>query len=104
MGQPLPFLPPAGEEALQLDKTYVVVSVDEFTSEVQALKGYRIVLDGGEDHVLAIAAWHRPIVGRKSKLGAFMVALSEDMTTWPARKIQVKKWVERDREIVEVKK
>lgn len=104
MSESLPFLPPAGDEAVILNHTYVVVGVEPFTSEVQGLKGFRIVLDGGEDHILAIPAWDRPVVGRKSKLGSFMVALGEDMTKWPTRKVQIKSWQERDREVVEVKK
>ena len=92
-----------GEEALELKHPYTVVNVEPFTSEVHGYQGYRVILDGGEDHQLAIALWHRPVASRTSKWGSFAVALGEDMSKWLARVIKVISWEPRNRVVEEVK-
>lgn len=97
----LPQLPLPGEEAIVLDKEYTIVSVEEFTSDVQGFYGWRVTLDGGPDDLLAIPLWVRDIVGRKSKLGSFIEALGNDPKVWEGRIIKFARWVERDR-LIEV--
>lgn len=99
----MPQLPLPGEEALILDKEYSIVSVEEFVSDVQQFYGWRVTLDGGSDNLLAFALWVRDIVGRKSKLGAFIAALGNDPDEWAGHIIKITRWVERDRAIEVVK-
>jgi hypothetical protein len=98
-----PRLADKGEEALKLNKEYVVVGAEEFVSEVNGYHGIRITLDGGTEDVLAIPLWVSEVVSRKSKLGAFMVALGTDYKKWGAERIKVTRWNQKDREVVKIK-
>lgn len=99
----MPQLPLPGDEAVKLDKTYIILTVEPFTSEVQTFAGLRVTLDGGKDDLLAIPLWMRETVGRKSKCGAFLVALGRNLDSWVGKKIQFVKWQPKDREIKVVK-
>jgi len=99
----MPQLPLPGEETLKLGQKYVILSVEEFKSDVQGFLGWRVTLDGGKDDLLAIPLWVRDIVGRSSKLGAFLVALGQDSDSWNGHIIEFVKWQPRDREIKVVK-
>lgn len=92
-----------GEEALVIGQHYTVVNVEPFISEIHKWEGYRVVLDGGEDHQLMVTLWHRPVASRTSKWGSFAVALGEDMSKWLARVIKVISWEPRNRVVEEVK-
>ena len=99
----LPQLPLPGEEAIVLNKDYLIMSVEEFTSDVQGFFGWRVILDGGSNNLLAIALWVRDIVGRKSKLGAFIETLGNDPDGWVGKIIRFVSWVAKERAIMEVK-
>ena len=94
---PMPDLPFPSDEAIKLNKDYVLVDVSPFTSEVQGFNGYRVVLDGGSDDLIAIALWSREVVGRSSKLGSFLVALGRDQEEWTGKIIQFVAWQPKDR-------
>ena len=98
-----PQLPLPGEEAIKLDKKYVIMEVKDFTSEVQKLHGWRVTLDGGGDDLLAIPLWFREVVGRRAKMGSFIAALGNDPDAWVGHTIQFVAWAERNREIKVVK-
>jgi len=98
-----PQLPLPGEEAIKLGKDYVIMSVDDFTSEVQNLHGWRVTLDGGKDDTLAIPLWFREVVSQRSKMGSFIAALGNDPDAWNGHTIQFVSWVDRNREIKVVK-
>lgn len=97
----MPVLPLPGEEILKLNLPYAVMSVEPFKSEVNGYFGFRVVLDGGKDNVLSLALWYGETVGRKSKMGSFMVALGQDVLTWPLKIIKVISWNAKNR-IVEL--
>ena len=103
MGKADPTLPLPGDEAVQLGIPYKVTAVQDFVSEVQGFSGYRVILDGGEGNQIAIPLWYREIAGRRSKLGAFMVALGEDIPEWTGKKIVFVNWQDRERVIEAVK-
>jgi len=92
-------LPLPGDEAIKLGHKYRIASVEEFTSDVQGLKGIRVTLDGGKDEKIALALWLRSTVGKKSKLGSFVVALGDNTDNWIGKHIRFISWIERKREI-----
>jgi hypothetical protein len=98
-----PRLADKGEEALKLNKDYVVVGAEKFISQVNGYNGIRVTLDGGTDDILALPLWVSEIVSRKSKLGAFMVALGTDYDKWGGERIKVARWNAKDREVVKIK-
>jgi len=97
----MPQLPLPGDDAVQLDKKYVILAAEPFHSEVQGYKGARITLDGGTDALLAIPLWYRETVGSLSKFGSFILALGNDMNQWVGKTIIFKEWTEKNR-IIEV--
>lgn len=103
MTEKKPELPLPGEETLKLNTPYVIMAVDDFESEVQGYHGWRVVLDGGGDEILAMALWYRDIVGRMSKLGAFLAALGNEKDAWAGRTVKFLSWEKGDRvlEVVE---
>jgi len=99
----LPEMPLPGEECMILNHTYEIKNVESFTSELRGFEGIRVTLNDGSDLFWAVALWMgRQIVGRKSKLGAFILALGNDPDKWVGQKIQFKKWEPRDRVIEKV--
>lgn len=96
-------LPLPGDEAVKLDKKYIILDVQEFTSEVQGLKGWRVTLDGGKDDILALALWSRDVASYYSKLGSFMSVLGNLTDNWVGKTIIFKSWTDRKREIEIVK-
>lgn len=92
-----------GEESLKLNHDYVVVGAEEFISEVEGYHGLRVTLDGGTDDLIAIPLWVSEVVSRKSKLGAFMVALTPDYKKWGGERIKVTRWNNKDREVIKIK-
>jgi len=98
-----PKLADKGEEALKLNKDYVVVGAEEFISDVNGYHGVRITLDGGPDDLLAIPLWISEVVSRTSKLGAFMVALGIDYHKWGGERVKVTRWENKRREVIKIK-
>jgi len=92
-----------GDEAVKLDKDYIILTTEEFVSDVQGFLGWRVTLDGGANNILAIPLWVRDIVGRSSKTGSFIVALGDDHAKWVGHTIQFVSWQPRDRKIKVVK-
>ena len=43
--------------------------------------------------------WLRPVVGSRSKLGAFIAALGNDIDKWVGKKVKIITWRHRNREI-----
>ena len=97
-----PHLTLPGEEAIEIGKHYLIQEASEFHSDVQGYRGYRIVLDGGEDDVLVIPLWYKEVASRTSKLGSFMVALGEDIKTWKGKRVALLVWEDKNRKVVEV--
>jgi len=99
----LPQLPLPGEEALRLDHPYRIISVSQFTSELRNFPGLRVELDGGVNDHIVVTPWLRETVGRKSKIGAFILALGNDTDQWIGKVIIFRRWESRNREIEVVK-
>ena len=97
----VPQLALPGEEKIEYGVAYQVVSCEPFTSEVQGFVGYRLVLQAEEGEPFAIPLWSRDVVGRKSKMGAFLVALGQDISAWPGQWVEFLSWEPRNREVIE---
>ena len=97
----VPQLALPGEEEIEYGVVYQVVSCEPFTSDVQGFKGYRLVLQAEGDELFAIPLWSRDVVGRRSKMGAFMMALGQDIESWPGRWVEFVAWEPRNREVIE---
>lgn len=96
-------LPLPGDEAVKLDKKYVILEAAEFTSEVQGLHGFKVTLDGGKDDILALALWSREVASRTSKIGSFLDKLGNELDKWVGKTIIFKSWTDKKREIEVVK-
>lgn len=79
-------------------REYKVKSAEEFKSAVRNFAGIRVVLDGREGEVIE-SLWIREIVGKNSKLGAFIKALGKNTDKWQGKKIFFKTWGVGQREI-----
>jgi len=99
----VPQLPLPGEEEIEYGVAYEVVSCGSFTSDVQGFSGYRLVLQAEGGEPFAIPLWSRNVVGRKSKMGAFLVALGQAISEWPGRWVEFVTWEPRNREVKEHK-
>jgi len=99
----LPQIPLPGEEKLKLDHAYRIVSCEEFFSELRNYHGLRVTLNGGTDDLIAVPLWLRETAGRKSKIGAFVSVLGEDVDRWVGKVIVFREWKPRNRVIEEVK-
>ena len=97
----VPQLALPGEEEIEYGVAYEVVSCEPFVSDVQGFSGYRLVLQAKEGEPFTIPLWRRDVVGRKSKMGAFLVALGRDMKSWPGRWVEFLLWEPRNREVIE---
>lgn len=95
----MPELPLPGDEAVKIGHKYTIITVEPFTSEVQQYNGWRVTLDGGKDNLIAIPLWQVEIAGRKSKFGAFIVALGNNPDKWIGKTIEFVTWAERNRQI-----
>ena len=92
-------LPPRGEEAITIGKTYTILLAETFVSEVSKYKGIRVTLEAGLDDVLAIPLWLGDVVSRNSKLGAFISLLGDNTDEWLNKQIQFVQWEPKHREI-----
>lgn len=95
----LPQLPLPGAEAIKVGQKYVILTVEEFVSELQNFEGWRVTLDGGKDNLLAIPLWYGETVSRTSKLGSFVDKLGNDYDKWIGKIIKFVKWSPKDNEI-----
>jgi len=99
----LPQVPLPGEERLVLNHTYEIKDVEPFTSELRGFEGIRVTLGNGSESDWTLALWTgRSVVGRKSKLGAFIEALGRDTNKWIGKRIQFRRWDRGDRVIAKV--
>ena len=92
-------VPPPGEEELRLNYIYLIKEVREFTSELKGYKGVRVLLQGEKKEMVSIPLWYRDIVGRRSKLGSFVLVLGDDLAGWIGKKIKFISWEKNKREI-----
>lgn len=100
----LPQLPLPGEEAIKVGHPYQILTVEDFKSEVQGFIGWRVTLDGGKDDLIAIPLWVRDIVGRRSKMGAFIEVCGNDPEKWIGKVIKFVTWADKNRVIQLVEK
>ena len=102
------------EKDLVENAKYKIVGVEEFVSP-ENQKGIKVKcksLNENDKDKYATILWVRDNVGINSKLGAFIVALSEidndgkpivtDAQTWVNRDIIVKSWKDKEREILSI--
>jgi len=97
----------AEAEELEVGKTYEIVEVQPVTTDIRGFRGFRLIAkDTKTNKTKTTMLWERPIVGTKSKLGAFYKAFKDelgndytDTTKWTGRQFTVLNWVERNREI-----
>jgi len=92
-----------GDEAIEEGKTYKILEVQEFTSQLQGFAGYRVILDAGKNDKLSIPLWKRSQIGRKSKLGAFVSVLGSNTDDWIDKTVRFITWQPRRRQIELVK-
>jgi len=88
-------------------KVYEIKDVEKVTTDIRGFRGFRLILTEvktGKERVTML--WERPVVGKKSKLGAFYSAFrseyGNDYTNtdlWKGHRFEVISWIERNREI-----
>jgi len=76
-----------------------IKEVEILTTAVQGFKGIRVSGTDAAGIEKAEMLWIRPVVGSKSKLGSFIAELGDDTDNWVGKKIKIKRWRSRWREI-----
>jgi len=83
----------------RLGEAYEIISVEEVTTQVRNLKGLRVTLRDSKGKENAEMLWLRDVVGRNSKLGAFIALLGDNTDRWVGKKIIFVSWMPRQREL-----
>ena len=80
-------------------KSYKIIEVEEFASQVRGFRGLRVGLEDSEGNTAVEALWLRSPVGPKSKLGAFVTILGKNTSEWEGKQIRIITWKEGNRSI-----
>jgi len=92
-------LPLPGDEAVVLERPYLISEVESFTSNVQGFVGLRVTLALEGKDVIAIPIWEREVASRKSKLGTFLEVLGDNTDDWKGKNIVFVSWTAKNRQI-----
>lgn len=76
-----------------------IVKAEVTQTLVRGLRGVRVEFEDGKGNRYATMLWIRERVGDKSKLGAFIKVLGKRPSTWVGKKVRIKKWSPREREV-----
>lgn len=79
-----------------------IKSVEVVQTAVQGFRGVRVSGTDQNGTEKAEMLWLRPVVGSRSKLGAFIAALGNDIDKWVGKKVKIITWRHRNREITVV--
>jgi len=78
---------------------YRITESEAFVSQVKQYKGIRVSMVDKNKKEYIETLWTRDVVGKNSKLGAFVTALGKDMATWTDKVIRFNNWREGGRRI-----
>jgi len=78
---------------------YEITKAEMVTTIVRGFKGVRVTLKDEKGNEYAEMLWIREVVGPRSKLGAFIEALGDELTKWVGKKIFISRWRSGDRYI-----
>jgi len=92
-----------GDEAIEEGKIYKVVEVQKIDQRVRGFPGYDVILDGGRNTRLSVSLWSKERIGRRSKIGAFVLVLGRNTDDWIGKQIRFIAWQPRKRQIELVK-
>ena len=76
-----------------------IKSVEIVQTAVQGFRGVRVSGTDQNGTEKAEMLWLRPVVGSRSKLGAFIAALGNDTDKWVGKKVKIITWRHRNREV-----
>lgn len=85
-------------------KEYTIIDAERITTARQHLDGIRVVLEDDEKNRYGTMIWLREQATPSSKLGAFVMALGDDISLWKGKTIRIVSWSQRNRKIVAVEK
>ena len=83
-------------DMLELGKVYEIVNVETVETEVRFLKGVRVEMLTAKAEEGSLMLWKRPVVGPKSKLGAFIIVLGSNTDKWLHKWIKFLHWGKQD--------
>jgi len=87
-------------DTVELNVPYEIVNVEEdVTTEVRFLQGVRIEFMPSKGEVARVMCWRRPVVGKASKLGAFITLLGTNTDDWLHKWVIFRNWVQGGRTI-----
>jgi len=93
-------VPLPGDEELKIGATYRIKKVEPFTSQLRGFEGLRVEIDEvGGSQSLSIPLWQRDLASRRSKIGAFVIALGDDTDKWIGKQIIFEAWARGNRVI-----
>ena len=76
---------------------YEIVAVEEITTDVQSLQGFRVTVNTQKGEEGNVVLWKRTITGTGSKLGVFITQLGNDTDKWLHKWIIFETWQPRNR-------
>ena len=86
-------------EAPTVDVLYIITDVEEFKSQVQGYRGFRVTMNDKNANEVVEALWKQDVAGPNSKIGAYIVALGSDTDDWKGKTIKYTSWVKGNRKI-----
>ena len=82
-----------------LNTVLTIVKAEVTQTLVRGLRGVRVEFEDSKGNRYATMLWIRERVGDKSKLGAFIKVLGKRPSAWVGKKVRIKKWSPREREV-----
>jgi hypothetical protein len=79
-------------DVVRLNIPYEITNVEEVTTDVSFYQGVRVEMVTAEAETGTIMLWKRPVVGTKSKLGAFITLLGSNTDKWLHRWVVFTHW------------
>jgi len=93
-------VPLPADEDLKLGTPYRIKRVEPFTSQLRGFEGIRVEIEEvGGTQALSIPLWQRELASRRSKIGAFVIALGDDTDKWIGKQIVFEAWARGNRVI-----
>lgn len=90
-----------GADNVELNVPYEIVNVEETVTDVSFYHGIRVELLSAKAKEGSIMLWKRPITGKGSKLGVFIILLGFNTDKWLHQWLIFKSW-ERNTWLVEL--
>jgi len=88
-----------GADDVDLNVAYEIVNVEEITTDVSQYAGIRVEFLSKAAKTGTVMLWKRPVTGTASKLGVFIIALTDNTDKWLHKWVIFRGWDKGNRNI-----